>query len=144
MARIIKLVNVARRIELIEAMEECEYLQIKETFFTLDSKGWQFLPVKQQRGRCYWDDKIITIPEHAFTRKDKDYLFYYIAHEMAHAISPRGSQHGPEFMAAFKEICPVSLQHFEIEYKPRNAIAAGISATKQINEGLNELDSLSF
>lgn len=127
-----KLVDISRTIELIEIIEGCSYTHFKDVFYALDAQGWKFLPVKQTRGRCYFATKTITIPSWAFTRKEPEYLIYYIAHEMAHARKLT-KNHGEAFMAEFKSICPQHLWHFELEYKPQNAAAAGISILDAYN-----------
>jgi hypothetical protein len=113
-------------IELIDFMEYSSFPTIKGAFNTLDSKGWSFLPVRTNRGRCYYDLKIITIPAHAYESKKEGYFAYYVSHEMAHAFAPRGAQHDSSFMAEFKKICPREYQHYEVDYKPKAAMAAGI------------------
>lgn len=107
--------------------------------------GWRFYVVDQKCGRCYFADKIITIP--AWLWKEsidanvmmhglipsvdarKRYRIWYICHEMAHAfgwIFHKADDHGPLFMQTLKEICPTDSVCFETGYKPKNAIAAGI------------------
>ena len=120
-----KLIDLSCNIELIESMENSVYPTIRATFLDLDSKGWKFYPVKQHRGRCYYAAKTITIPVWAIL-KGAEYATYYIAHEMAHAYCP-WQNHNIVFMTKFKTICPQHLWHYEIDYKPRNAIAAGIT-----------------
>jgi hypothetical protein len=93
--------------------------------------------VNQVSGAYSSRKKWITIPLWAINDAKKknveehDYVTYYIAHELAHAITwvKVGSRvnHGPEFMKEFKNLCPKRLWHHEIGYKPRNAKAAGIS-----------------
>jgi hypothetical protein len=91
------------------------------------SEGWKIYAVKQKRGRCYYKGKagVITIPVWAINRA-MEYKTWYICHELAHAFDKTKSNHGPEFMRILQEICPANCVHFEIGYKPRNAIAAGI------------------
>jgi predicted metal-dependent hydrolase len=98
---------------------------VKEYMKLLGSEGWRFYPVNQTRGRCYFGDKVITIPRHAFQR-EPEYLTYYICHEMAHAYAGWEANHGPEFMKEFKRICPQEYWKYELNYKPRNAKSAGI------------------
>lgn len=119
-----KLIDLSCNLELIEAMEDCIYPTIRSAFLDLDSKGWKFYPVKQQRGRCYYSAKVITIPVWAIL-KGPEYAIYYIAHEMAHAYQPF-QDHNQNFMEQFKKLCPKHLWHHELDYKPRAAIAAGI------------------
>lgn len=92
----------------------------------LISNGWKFYVVDQNRGRCYYNHKIITIPSWAI-HKSVEYKTWYICHEMAHTFT-KGDSHGQKFMAKLIEICPENCVHFELEYKPRNAIAAGITS----------------
>lgn len=99
----------------------------------LTEHGWKFYVVDQGRGRCYFRDKVITIPAWVFA-KSVDYKEWYIAHEMAHAMQwiqdKRSDQHGERFMAWLIKICPPDCVHYELEYKPRNAMAAGITKPK--------------
>lgn len=94
--------------------------------------GYTLYCVDQHRGRCYFDPKVITIPKWAYD-KSQAYRTYYLAHELAHAIAFRESgerQHGVGFYKVFLRICPEHLQHYELNYKPRNAAAAGIRRPK--------------
>lgn len=56
---------------------------------------------------------------------------WYIAHELAHLLqrqfNKHSTQHDKYFYQAFKLLCPAEYQHYELEYKPRNAKAAGVS-----------------
>lgn len=99
--------------------------QVKEFGKKCLLMGWRFFAVKQSRGRCYCSEKVITIPAWVIDSPRKGYKAYYIAHEIAHVFSI-GDQHGPIFMLEFRTICPVEFQHYELEYKPRNAASAGI------------------
>jgi hypothetical protein len=104
------------------------------TYNDLISKNWNFYAVEAKRGRCYYETKIITIPIWAMN-KGAEYMEWYVAHEMAHAICFNRKQfsanHGILFMRALIEICPSRSIHHEIGYKPRNAMAAGITAMAQ-------------
>lgn len=93
----------------------------------LCKQGWTFYVVDQTRGRCYYSKKQITIPMHAWRRKADGYLLYYISHEAAHAYAGHEAGHGPEFMQWLKRICPSELVHYELAYKPKAAMAAGIA-----------------
>jgi len=90
------------------------------------SQGWRFYPVNQKRGRCYYNDAVITIPMWVIRSPLEGKKIWYISHEIAHVYTPRDN-HGSKFMARLREICPKEFQHWEIGYKPRNAIAAGIT-----------------
>lgn len=105
----------------------------------LKARGWRFYAVNQSCGTCYGGRNVITIPVWAFHETNDgtpsdDYIFYYLAHEMAHAYveedyypySAKLKPHGTEFMECFKILCPEHLWHYETRYKPRNAKAAGI------------------
>lgn len=91
------------------------------------AKGWRFKVSKGRRGFCYWDTKSITIPTHALRNsRGVGYDQYYLAHEMAHAHAGRAAAHGAVFMDCLKRLCPAEFLHYELNYKPRNAKAAGI------------------
>jgi hypothetical protein len=91
--------------------------------------GWRFHIVKQSCGRCYYRDKIVTLPEWVCDKIPKDfgYFVWYTAHETAHIKAGFLAKHGPLFMHHLKLLCPAIYIHHELGYKPRNATAAGIS-----------------
>lgn len=95
-------------------------------FSELCDRDWVFYAVDQDRGRCYYDYKVITIPVHAFQSSAIGYLVYYIAHEMSHAFAGPEAGHGPLFMQQLKRICPAEYQHYETGYKIKQAILSGI------------------
>ena len=99
----------------------------------LIEEGWTFYAVDQTRGRCRHNTKTITIPCWAFATEQEapGYLLWYLAHECAHAIAGPFAKHGPLFMEALKRICPAHCIHYELGYKPRNAMAAGIRQQDQ-------------
>jgi predicted metal-dependent hydrolase len=101
---------------------------IKDRAKALYAIGWRFYVVDQNRGWCNKTTKTITIPSWAIQRNHDGYNVYYIAHELAH--SDTWDIHGPKFMARFMELCPAELWYHELEYKPRSAKAAGISAPR--------------
>jgi hypothetical protein len=94
-----------------------------EIYVTDTAKGWHNRK-----------NQTITVPLWAYNalgenkqhQNDPEYVIYYACHEIAHALAPLDA-HGPKFMKAFMEICPNHLHHYELNYKPRNAKAAGIS-----------------
>ena len=91
---------------------------------------WNIFCVNQKRGKCIPSIKTITIPFWTFCQGDPAYWIYYLAHELAHAITfidNANDIHGPIFMSNFKRLCPVELQHYEYGYKPRNAARAGVA-----------------
>lgn len=95
----------------------------------LIADGWRIYCVNQSRGRCYggWK-KVITIPKWAVEKDNSKpgYSVWYISHELAHAYEANKWDHGPEFMDWLIRICPPEFVHYELGYKPRNAMAAGI------------------
>jgi len=105
----------------------------------LKQQGWTFNVSKGSRGYCRYSSKTITIPKWALDlgagSTNPEYSTYYLCHEMAHAMLASSRHkiqpHGPEFMEQLKAICPIHLIHYEVEYKCRNAAAAGISSVQQ-------------
>jgi len=98
-------------------------------------RGWHIYVTRTNRGMCYGHKKIITVPFWVFekegAKRGKDYYLYYMFHELAHALvieltGDYHGAHGKAFMRYFKSICPVHLQHHELDYKPKLAKAAGI------------------
>ena len=96
---------------------------------------YRLFVTKTNRGRHSQNNKNVTVPLWAYEagklgyRKhdgNPEYAIYYASHELAHIATPNQS-HGPAFMTEFKRICPEHLWKYEILYKPRNAMAAGIS-----------------
>lgn len=115
-----------------------KYATVQKYRTLLELQGWEFFCVEQTRGRCYYLDRRITIPAWAFQHKDPEYWIYYLSHEMAHAFigyaAGLGQPHGTKFMEMFKDICPVNLRHYELEYMPKMAKAAGISEFDAIRD----------
>lgn len=89
-------------------------------------KGWNIYVVNQSRGRCWFKAQVITIPTFAI-KHGKGYCTWYISHELAHSYAGILAKHGPLFMRELIRICPAEYIHLETGYKPRLAIAAGIS-----------------
>ncbi len=102
--------------------------------------GYGVYCTSTRRGRCNYENKTITVPQWAFNnvRKHKRihksnvrFKEYYLAHECAHAITFEATgerQHRGDFMQNFMRLCPPELWHFETQYKPGLARAAGIKA----------------
>lgn len=86
--------------------------------------GYRIFAVCQQRGRCYYNTRVITIPTWSIA-KGQIHADWYLSHELAHAYT-RGDQHGSKFMRQLQLICPTESVHLELTYKKRNALAAGI------------------
>ena len=80
--------------------------------------------VNQTRGRAYFKHNFITVPSWCFER-GKQYVDYYLSHELAHILAGRDANHGPEFQEWLQLL--TDYPHFEHDYKPRLAAAAGIS-----------------
>lgn len=53
---------------------------------------------------------------------DDTFCYYYVAHELAHAVVGGYEEidHGALFYDAFRQLCPIHLQHWELEYLPDN------------------------
>ena len=102
------------------------------------AKNWSIYVVDQQRGRCYYKAKIITIPVWCLDDKRLGYKIYYISHELAHVFAP-GDSHGQKFMAEFIKLCPKEYLHYELGYKPRNANIAGITNPNKKSDTIFEL-----
>jgi len=102
--------------------------------------GYEVYVTDTQRGRCNYARKSITVPQWAFNntkagrrihKGNERYREYYLAHECAHAFTFEATgerQHRGEFMQHFMRLCPRELWHFELNYKPGLARAAGIKA----------------
>lgn len=102
----------------------------------VQDKGYAIHVVDQNRGRCYYRDRVITIPLFAI-RRTTEYKIWYLSHEMAHAyvnLKGKCDNHGPNFMQELISICPENAIHHEIGYKPRNAAAAGIVKQYDLSE----------
>lgn len=115
-------------------------------YHELRSMGHRFYVVEARCGRFYGGDRVITIPLWIWDERmdtvivraigkapttilRKAYRHWYISHEMAHAYDfiERGeTDHGYHFMEQLKAICPSDAVHFELDYKPKNAMNAGI------------------
>jgi predicted metal-dependent hydrolase len=96
----------------------------------LIAQGWKFYIVDQRGGWCQMSSKTIVLPWSVWNpqrNKPADYKTYFVAHEMAHAFDRCISDHGGSFMEWLNRICPVEMQHYEYEYKPRNAKRNGLS-----------------
>jgi hypothetical protein len=105
--------------------------QVKAAAKDLIERGWRMYVVAQTRGRCYYNDKVITIPAWVIEKRDVEYKDWYISHECAHAYrceaNDRSANHGDRFMQELIRICPNVSLKYEIEYKPRNATRNGIT-----------------
>lgn len=105
---------------------------VKQYARTLINEGWRIFAVDQDRGRCYYREKVITIPVWVI-KIGGTKLCWYLCHEMAHAYNFKAKtcdHHGPNFMEWLKKICPENAIEHELGYKPRNAASAGIGKVK--------------
>ncbi|WCD44309.1 hypothetical protein Tiera_053 [Polaromonas phage Tiera] len=97
-------------------------------------RDWGFYVTDSARGYCYYAEREITVPLWVIEKGVQGQITQYFAHEMAHAFTSRMHQpHGSEFMANLIKICPAEFLHYEVNYKPRNAKAAGISKCAVMN-----------
>lgn len=106
-------------------------VRIKQFVEPVIKQGWQIIAVDQQRGTCYYGRKLVTIPMYAIRKGIAD-TTYYIAHEISHVYAGSKANHGALFMQWLKKICPQEWQYMEYEYKPRNALIAGLAITKEM------------
>lgn len=95
--------------------------------------GWRYYVVHQDRGRCYYAPKIITIPSWVVLKltaksKQPNYIEWYIAHEIAHVMAGHAAGHGQVFQHWLISICPSYALGYETGYKPQNAARAAIAA----------------
>ena len=134
------LINASRNL-INEALNNSqETTETKPLYDALNSalnKGWRFYVVEQERGRCYFQQRVITVPIWAI-QKGLDYRTWYLAHELSHFLASTNGytgQHGAPFMEELVKICPKNCIHFETTYKGRNASMAGISRSMHVNCG---------
>lgn len=86
---------------------------------------------KRRNGVYHWRQKDIFLPLWLFDEGDvqlarqtilahdrADYMRYYIAHELCHALCGREIHHGPAFQAKLRDMVP-DVYHFEAGYKPK-------------------------
>lgn len=112
---------------LLLRVDDLPYKSIIDSYRDLEDRGYYYNVIDYKNGFCMYNKKWITLPAWSFhAKEDKEYWIYYLAHEMAHAFTMSG--HDSKFMEMFKTICPKHLQHFEIGYKTKQAILAGIVA----------------
>ena len=92
------------------------------------------------RGRARFATGVVTIPTWillTFNMSNREgFLTYYVAHELAHLFARKYNGHkghGPAFMEWLKKLCPKDYWHYELDYKPRHAFAAGIRKPANLN-----------
>lgn len=106
---------------------------LKRYYRETKRNGWRYYVVCQDRGRCYFAPKIITIPTwvmlgQANARNKAHYWEWYIAHEIAHVYAGIKAQHGPVFQHWLISVCPPYALQYETGYKPQSAARAAIAA----------------
>lgn len=123
-------VNIAATFRFVEWLKtlKTQYPNLVTAFFEAEQLGWEFAVVDQTRGLTKYHTKEFTIPLWATKKATSGYELYYLSHELAHIFAGQKVAHDPEFMAVFRRICPPEFQHYELHYKPKFAIAAGIAA----------------
>ena len=85
----------------------------------LVNDGWRIFVTKQSRGRCYYRQKIVTVPNWAFNR-GMPYALHYLCHEIAHAISGCNEGHSANWLKTLQVICHCgNCLDNERHYKPR-------------------------
>jgi predicted ferric reductase len=99
-----------------------------QTALELFCRGWKFYAVDQGRGRCYFRQKIITIPIWAM-QKSIQYREWYICHEMSHAVAGIEAKHGVAFQKVLQSLCSAQAIQYELTYKAREVVRAGIALT---------------
>lgn len=123
---------VPKDIEESKFMQASFWEQISESVLKValaqKQLGWRFYLINANRGYCNYSYKVITIPTWVVGKNSshKGYSDWYLSHELAHSIAGAFAKHGPQFMSTLKAICPKESIEYELEYKPRNAKAAGI------------------
>lgn len=121
--------TIALAAMLVDFEDAAQYPSLVQCYNQLLEEGWRFYVVDQLRGRCYYGPKVITLPLWVVAKPQGKYI-QYVAHEMAHAVlagHKLADAHGPEFMEALQGICPAEFLHYELSYKFKQAIAAGIT-----------------
>lgn len=64
---------------------------------------WMLGFVNRRRGKCYYRQNLITVPEWAF-QHGHDFVLQYMLHEFAHILT-RGHGHDSFFLAKEDELC---------------------------------------
>ena len=81
--------------------------------------GFMGYVTNTQRGLSYYEG-FFSVPLWAW-EKGPEYFTYYVAHELSHQIRYKrfgdSGVHDEHFYSVFKEVCPVHLQHYELNYK---------------------------
>lgn len=129
--------RVATEAKRLIALYEANTRSLGRIPVKINDRPLDFYAVDQNAGRAYYNRKgrrIVTIPVSVMKLNDSGakpgYFTNYVAHELAHHYhhisGHHGSSHGLEFMHWMKQLCPKEYLHYELEYKPRFARAAGI------------------
>jgi hypothetical protein len=94
-----------------------------------NSINWSITSSRTSRGGKLRGGYAFVMAQNMFNRGE-NYFKYVVYHELGHVsqmFTNNFCDHGPTFMNAFKILCPVELQHFEYEYKPRMAARCGVA-----------------
>lgn len=122
-----KMVNHALTLSLFSiALKAPDRLAL--AFKQVKNAGYKFYVVDQTRGRCYFVQKVITIPDWVLTKRRPEYFHWYLAHELSHALAGYQAKHGEAFQRQLLAICPPESIQYETNYKRRNAARAQIAA----------------
>lgn len=122
----LKKVSLNSTWDMIERLEARNFEPLASALATVEAKGYRIAVQDTTRGKTKYRAKTVSVPLWAMRHKNPDYCLYYLAHELAHVIA-YGHGHDLVFMQALMRICPPELVHYELEYKPTMAKAAGIS-----------------
>lgn len=101
----------------------------------LESEGYKFYVVDQNRGYCDNHKRWITIPLWVL-RKPYGYWVQCVAHELAHTVQ---TYHDAAFMREMQRLCPPEFWHFELEYKPEAARSVGIAKSANDRDAGNDV-----
>lgn len=107
-------------------------IEIAASLWPTDRGPLPRITVKKRRCGVYrWKRKDILLPtwlfepgevvlaRHTVAAHERDeYLRYYIAHELCHALCGREISHGPAFQAKLRDMVPNEYR-FEAGYKPK-------------------------
>lgn len=73
---------------------------------------------ERDRGTCYHDAKVITLPRFSLEEGDSHYFDFYSIHELSHLLCDVGG-HCPEFYEIFYKLCPKKYWYWELNYQKK-------------------------
>lgn len=109
--------------------EKTEEIRSHELVLEHLPPDWTLYAVDQSCGTTYYDEEVVTVPTWVWDSAEGK-LTWYVAHELSHVLTyliDHHGNHGRPFQERLKRICPKEYQHFEYDYKPSLAKAAGLS-----------------